>query len=474
MSSPKRNYIYNLIYQILILIIPLITAPYLSRVVGAEGVGTYSYTYSIVYYFMMLTLLGVNNYGNRTIAKVRDNKEELSKNFWGIYAMQLIMGITMLVLYVGYIFLFENEYKTIAIIQSLFIISSILDINWFFFGLEEFKVTITRNTIVKLGTMVLIFLFVKSTGDVWKYTLIMAGMTVVSQILLWGFLRKKVNFVKVSKKDIVKHIKPNLVLFVPVIAISLYKMMDKVMLGAMSNVTEVGYYENAEKIVNIPMTLISALGTVMLPRMTNILSKGEEKEANEYISKSIEFVMFMSFAICFGLIAIGYDFAPLYFGNEFQKSGILIMMLAITTPFLAFANVVRTQYLIPKEKDKIYIVSVFEGAVLNFIMNWIFIPIFASIGACIGTICAEAIVMLYQTYSVRKELKVKKYFKLIFPYFIKALIMFVCVYLINFLDVSGIWKLILQVLVGVSIYSVLNMNYIIDKMNLKNILKLNK
>ena len=111
---------------------------------------------------------------------------------------------------------------------------------------------------------------------------------------------------------------------------------------------------------------------------------------------------------------------------------------------------------------------------LNFIMNWIFIPIFASIGACIGTICAEAIVMLYQTYSVRKELKVKKYFKLIFPYFIKALIMFVCVYLINFLDVSGIWKLILQVLVGVSIYSVLNMNYIIDKMNLKNILKLNK
>ena len=150
MKSPKKNFAYNLIYQILILIIPLITAPYLARVVGANGVGIYSYTYSIVYYFMLLTLLGVSNYGNRSIAKVRDNKEALSKTFWGIYLFQLLMGILMIILYVGYLYVFDIKYKSIATIQILFIISATLDINWFFFGIEEFKKTITRNTFVKV------------------------------------------------------------------------------------------------------------------------------------------------------------------------------------------------------------------------------------------------------------------------------------------------------------------------------------
>ena len=212
MNNPKKNFIYNIIYQIFIMIIPLITAPYLARVVGADGVGTYSYTYSIVYYFMLLTHLGVNNYGNRSIAKVRDNKEKLSKTFWSIYSMQLIMGIIMLSLYVIYISFFNIKYKSIATIQTLFILSAMLDINWLFFGLEEFKKTVTRNTIIKLLNVSLIFLLVKNSNDLWKYTLIMSSMTVLGQAILWNFLRKRISFQKVSLKDITKHIKPNLIL----------------------------------------------------------------------------------------------------------------------------------------------------------------------------------------------------------------------------------------------------------------------
>lgn len=344
--SAKKNFLYNIVYQIFILIIPLITAPYLARVVGTNGVGIYSYTYSIVYYFMLLTLLGVNNYGNRSIAKVREDKEKLSKTFWSIYLLQLIMGIIMLSLYIGYILLFDNKYKIYASIEILFIISAMLDINWFFFGMEQFKKTITRNTFVKVGNVILIFLFVKSVNDLWKYTLIMSGMTCLSQIILWPFLRKEINFIKIKLSDIKKHLKPNLILFIPVIAISLYKIMDKIMLGSLSNVTEVGYYENAEKIIGIPMTLITALGTVMLPRVSNLISKGSLNEVNKYIFKSIKFVMFMSLAMCCGLVAIGYNFAPVFLGSEFQKTGILIMMLSTTLPFLSFANVLRTQYLI--------------------------------------------------------------------------------------------------------------------------------
>lgn len=459
-TSPKKNFIYNLIYQILILIIPLITAPYLSRVVGAEGVGTYSYTYSIVYYFMLLTLLGINNYGNRSIAKVREDKEKLSTTFWGIYLFQLLMGTIMLAAYKGYLCIFNNEHQDIALIETLFVVSAMLDINWLFFGLEEFKKTITRNIFVKILSVVLIFTFVKDANDLWKYTLIMAGTTVLSQVLMWFFVKKKIKFTKITLADIKKHIKPNLVLFIPVIAVSLYKMMDKIMLGRLANVTEVGYYENAEKIVNIPVTLITALGTVMLPRISNMTSRGDNDKIKEYISKSINFVMFMSWVMCFGLIAIGKNFAPFYFGGEFQKTGILIMLLALTLPFLSFANVLRTQYLIPLERDKIYIISVSLGAISNLIMNLIFIPKFGSMGACIGTIVAEAVVMIYQSIAVKNDLPIGKYIVNILPFLWKATVMLICIYPLNYTPISPVWRLFLQVLIGAIVYCVLNYQYI--------------
>lgn len=466
-SSPKKNFIYNMIYQLLVMIIPIITAPYLSRVLGAGGVGQYSYTYSIVYYFMLLTMLGVNNYGNRTIAKVRNDKSQLSKSFWSIYFIQLIMGSLMVLVYLTYVLVFDNKYKLLSIIQTLFIFSSMLDINWLFFGLEEFKKTITRNTFVKIGNLLLIFLLVKTKGDTWKYALIMSSMTLLSQIILWGFAIKKVSFTKVKWSDISNHLIANVTLFIPVIAVSLYKIMDKIMLGAITNVSEVGLFENAEKIVNIPLTLITALGTVMLPRMSNIIAKGNFKKAQNYIEKSVELVMFLSLAMFSGLFSIGYRFAPLFFGEGFQKSGLLIMLLSSTLPFISFANVIRTQYLIPKEKDKIYIKSVFWGAFVNLAINLIFIPSFKSLGACFGTIVAEFTVMFYQAVSVKNELNIRKYIQKAVPFFIKAFIMFISIFPINFINKSDFLIIIFQISIGVSIYSLLNIKYILEILGIR-------
>lgn len=460
MNSVKKNFIYNIVYQLLVMVIPLITAPYLARVIGSAGVGTYSYTYSIVYYFMMITMLGVNNYGNRSIAKARNEKHQLSKTFWGIYLFQLALGLLMLVLYLGFTFFFEVKYTKIALIQSLFILSAILDINWFYFGLEKFKITITRNAVLKILSVILIFTFVRHSDDLWKYTLIMSGTTVLSQLVLWTVIRKEIDLVKISIQDIVQHIKPNLILFIPVIAVSLYKMMDKIMLGYLVNVTEVGYYENAEKIMNIPQTFIAALGTVMLPRMSSMVSEGNRKEMNSYIEKSIDFIMFLSFGMCFALISVGYHFAPWYFGAEFQKTGILIMMLAVTLPFVSFANVIRTQYLIPVEKDKEYVISVQLGAVVNFVINLMLIPAMASTGACVGTILAEVSVMGYQTFAVRKELDIRCYLKNSIPFLLKSIVMFVVMYAFNYLEMKSIYRLLLQVLAGGMVYLLLNFRYV--------------
>lgn len=460
MKQIKKNFVYNTLYQILILILPFITVPYVSRTLGTTGVGIYSYTYSIVYYFMLIGMLGINNYGNRTIAKSRDDKQVLSQNFWSIYSLQIIMNIIMIIFYVVYICVINNQYKLISVIQLIYLISNMFDINWFFFGLEKFKLTVTRNTIIKFISLILIFTFVKDNNDLWIYVLILSLSTLISQLLLFPFLFKEIGFEKIKFKDIMKHIKPCLVLFIPVIAISLYKVMDKIMIGVFSNMSEVGFYEQAEKIINLPLGIITSLGTVMLPRISNLAEKGKNDEILEYIKKSINFMMFLAFPIVFGLCSISNKFIPLFLGEDFFKSSTLIYLLSPTIIFIAFANVIRTQYLIPKEKDKIYIISVTIGAIINLLFNIICIPNYGSVGACFGTLGAEFFVMFYQAFSIRKELPIKRYLCNCIQFLLKSIIMFLILAIVNLLKVSDTILIILDLLIGMVVYFSLNIKFI--------------
>ena len=458
MKEVSKNFIYNVCYQVLALILPLITIPYVSRVLGSSGIGEYSYTYSIVYYFMIFAMLGLNNYGNRTIAQVRDDREKLSKTFKEIHLLQVITSTIMIALYVIFAFFINKEYKDITVIQTIYIVSCVFDINWFFFGIEKFKLTVTRNTIIKLISMCLIFILVKNKSDVWIYTLILSGSTLLSQLLLWPFVYKYTDRVKVSIKDIRKHIMPNLKLFLTVIAVVIYKVMDKTMIGVFSNVSEVGFYENAEKIINVPTVIIAALGTVMLPRMSNLYVKGEERKSKLIIEKSMNAMMFAGFPMVLGLVAISSNFTTVFLGTAFSKTAILISMLAVTSLFISWGNVLRSQFLIPRERDREYVISAFLGAAVNLICNIIFIPKFASIGACIGTILAELIVIVYQSYVVRKELPIKKYLIDVIPFFVKSVIMFAIIYPINYLNLK--YGFLIQVFVGAMIYMILNIKYI--------------
>ena len=469
MGDVKKNFIYNVVYQILILLIPLITVPYVSRVIGSKGIGIYSYTYSIVYYFMIFAMLGLNNYGNRTIAKVRDNRNKLSKTFKEIYCMQIVTSVLMIILYFMYLVIFHVKYKMIALIQSIYVISCLFDINWFFFGIEKFKLTVTRNTIIKILALIFIFVFVKDANDVWIYTLILSLSILLSQLFLWPFVNKYVDNVNIEIKDMLKHFKPCAKLFLPVVAVAIYKVMDKTMIGWFSNVSEVGFYENAEKIINVPNAIISALGTVMLPRMSNLYAKNKNEESKKVIDKSIKLMMFLAFAMTLGLICVSMNFSVMFFGKDFEKSGIIIILLSITILFLSWGNVIRTQYLIPKEHDKIYIESAFLGAIVNLIFNLIFIPKYASIGACVGTVLAELCVMLYQTFSIKNELPIKKYIKDIIPFLYKSLIMFIIIYPLNFVRLNNVVCMIVQILLACMIYYALNYKYINNLINLDDL-----
>ncbi|MBD9159128.1 MAG: flippase [Clostridiales bacterium] len=463
-SNLKKNISYNVIYQILNIIMPLVTTPYIARVIGVNGVGIYSYTYAIVQYFVLFIMLGLNNYGNRTIAKSRDNINSLSKNFWNIYTVQFVCFIVVSAVYWIYVFSTNKEYQIFFIIQYLFILASGIDINWFFYGLEEFKVTITRNIFIKFILMILIFVLVKNEDGLVLYTILMSMATLLSNGILWFYRKKMFDFKKAEVHEVIMHFKKNIILFIPVLAVSFYNIMDKIMVGNILNVTEVGLYENAEKIINVPLNILTALGTVMLPRMTNLVANKMENKVIEYINKTMKVSLFLAVPTIIGIYIVADKAVTIYLGQAFSGSIILVQFLSIIILFKIWANIIRTQYLIPKERDISYIISVIIGAILNVIFNIIFIRKFGTIGAVYGTIIAELSVCIVQTLAIVKELPILLYLKYLFRYGISSIVMGgILVFersIMNRYNINSWIYLCILVLSGIISYSLMNYRFI--------------
>ncbi len=471
MNSIKKNFIYNSAYQLLIFIIPMITTPYISRVLGSNGIGLYSFNNSIAYYFVIFTMLGLNNYGNREVARSRDNKKKLSKSFFSIYALQFICGIITNTIYLIYCIYISKNF-TLSISIWPFVLSAIFDINWFFFGIENFRFTVIRNVIIKILTTISIFVFVNEKSDVVSYCLILSFGMLLSNLSLWTVLNKYVDFYRPKLEEIRVHIRPNLLLFVTVLSVSLFKIMDKIMLGMISASSEVGLYESAEKIINIPTAFVLSLGTVMLPRMSNIVANKDDSQTIDLINKSIMFAMFLSTSFCFGIMAISKEFVPIFFGSGFEKCIYLLWILLPSSVFIAFANVIRTQYLLPNGDDKTYVISAIIGAVINLTVNYIMIPFLASIGAAIGTLISEAVVCIYQSSKAKKALPINQYIKNSLPFLISGIVMFISLYNFN-MHIADIYLMFIKIILGVVIYIVLLITqlYLFNKELLKGLIK---
>ena len=284
------------------------------------------------------------------------------------------MTAVTIVAYFLFIFFIDNNHFIVSLCQSVQLFSVLFDITWFFTGIQKFKITVIRNVVIKVLTVFAIFALVKETDDVFKYVLIITVGNLVSQLVIWTQLKRYVTFERISIRSIARHVKPMIILFIPVIAMSLYKYMDKIMLGQLSSLNQLGFYENSEKIMTIPMGVITSLGLVMLPKMANMIANGESEQGKKLISNTMRFIMMMSSCLTFGLIGISPVFAPVFFGEEFRICGDLISYIAVTIFFMAWANTIRSQYLIPNQKDKEFIVSVFAGAAVNLVVNFLLIP----------------------------------------------------------------------------------------------------
>lgn len=418
-DSLSVNYIFQIIYQLLNVIIPLITTPYIARVLGPVNNGLYTYSFSISNYFVIFSALGIELYGNRLIARTKNlDKHTFNEEFSSLLYLHIINSVLFLVLYFIFISIFVKENKPLFAVQSLYIVASVLDINWLFFGLEQFRLTVTRNIAIKLLGVLCIFLFVKHEQDFVIYSFILAFSVVLSNLVLWFFVRKNVSFIKADYRKIFSHYKPLLILFFAVIATGIYQLFGKVMLGFGDNMVGLASFEYSDRMIRIILTLSSALGTVMLPRMSSLYSSRDTRSVSSNLMLSFHLLAFIAFSVSFGLAAISHDLLPVLLGKGYTQATEITKIMCLSVPIMVWNNFIRTQILIPKGNDNVYLLAVWCGAFANIICNCILISFLGAIGAAISLVLSYSVVGIVQTYPIRNDLPLKKYF-------LKSLIPFV-------------------------------------------------
>lgn len=456
MSSVRSNFAWNTSYQVVRILTPLITTPYLARVLGSEAMGTYSYTYTVATYFTYFCLLGLQQYGNREIAQHRDNLETRSRAFFSIYAMQLCTSLLVLGVYLAYVILFSGPLFGCSAVWTIWIIAESADISWFYYGIEDFKAITIRNLLVRLGLIICIFIFVHDASDLVVYCTLQACTFAINSAILWALMPGKVSFVKPTVHEILMHVKPNLVLFAPIIAISIYTQLNEIILGSLDGMSEVAYYDNAYKIVTIPLAVIQSLGTVMLPRMSNVVAKGDEGREVYYLNVSSWISQILGFGLAFGIAGVAPEFVPVFFGPGYDACIVLMPLLAVIIPICAWSNVLGVQFLIPHNRDQQYLYSVLGGATVNIILCVVLVKPMGAIGAAIATACAELTVSVMQSLFIRKTLPLRSYFMDAIPF---ALIGFIEYGAVRFLGniMGAIAKgVALQVIIGAVVYVVLS------------------
>ena len=447
-----KNYLYNVVYQILLLLVPLITVPYISRVLGPELVGINSYTNSWMTFFMLVGQMGIALYGNREVAYHRENPIERSKIFWGIELLQVITITCALIAYLGAVLLFSTTFKEYFLLQSFWIIAAGVDVSWYFMGVENFQRIVFRNMLVKLASVALIFLVVKGNNDLGKYIALLGLSNLVGNLTLWPYLKDEIKWVPISTWHPFRHFYPALLLFVPTITTQVYLVVNRLMLGRMSTQSQLGQFQYTDQIIKVILAVVTASGQVMLPHIANKFSKGDVKGIRDSLYNSFDFITAIAIPMMFGIMAIAKQFAPWFLGKQFNDAGILMMIEAPVILFIGWSNVTGTQYLMPINRTKEYTVSVTVGAVINVIANLFLIALWGARGATLATDISEFAVAAVQLVYIRQTISRRKLFGQMWKYLLSGGIMFIITYRLAMIMNMTIPNLAIEVIIGAVIY----------------------
>lgn len=456
-KSVITNYIYNIVYNILVIILPLFTTPYVSRVLGAEKIGQYGYTQSIVYFFVLFGTLGTQLFGQREIAYHQDKKEERSKVFWEILLLRMTV-IALVGVGYGIKIVVSEQYRLLYLIQIIDLIAAFFDITWFFQGMEEFKKTVVRNIIVKITIVGLIFILVKTPNDLPMYVCLHSISLLLGNLSLYFYLPSYIKKVPVNLLHPFSYLRRVIALFIPQVAVQIYATLDKAMLGYIGgtgNVQQVGYYEQAQKIVKLLLAIISALGTVMLPRMANAYSKNEYEIIKKNLNTSIEFIFFLGCPLMIGISMIAEKLVPWFYGAGYEP---VVGIIIATSPIIiltGISNLLGMQFLLPTQRQKQYTIAVSMASIINVIFNFVLIPKYKALGAVAASVMAETVAILVEILYIYKYIDWKKIIGSVIKYICISIIMGIGVWIVGQTQTDTIFVTIIQILVGVIIYLIM-------------------
>lgn len=448
-----KNYVYNMVYQLLNLIVPIITTPYISRILKADGLGRYSVSQTVMEYFVMFGLLGMATYGSRQIAYVRDNEEQRIQAFWDLNAARAITMVVSTLFYLVFC-CFSGEDRLLYLVQIFTVLASLIDISWYFAGMERFRITAIRNIIVKIASVILIFCFIKEKDDIYLYALIVSLSLFIGQTILWKEVINKFAFRIPIPKNVMVYIRGSFKLWLPTIAASIYTSFDKLMLGFFTDDEQVGWYVNSQKIVKIATTVTTSLATVTIPKAANSFSNGRVTEMKSIVSKSLIAVSFLAFPMCTGLMAIRETLVPWFLGAGFEHVSDLLLISSLLIITLSWSSILANQVLVASKKENLYTLSIIIAAVVNFLLNLILIPRFKSDGALFTSVLAEYIGMLLMLFFARNIIKVRDFANKVVKYIITSILMYFLVYYIGKFMQPTVLTTTIQVIVGLSLYSI--------------------
>lgn len=454
MKKTISNIFYNCCTQLLAIIVPLITSPYISRVLQPDRLGVYTYIDSVSQIVLVIGSIGLSNYAIREISYVKDNRRERSIIFFEILILRIIL---LVVSYIAYcLFMKNTQYKMFSIYQLIWFFGSFLDIAWLFNGVEDFKTIVLRTFFVKVINVILIFIFIKTRDDLLLYIIIMGICQVINSLLCYGNIKKLIMLPDFKDLHIIRHIKPTLKIALPQIVTLIYYQMDKVMLEfLLKDTATIAYYDQADKIVKIPVTAITAVSTVMLPKSSKYYIDDDKRGLEKSIQMTIDFSILLIMPMCFGLMSISYGFVPWFYGSDYLMVAPIIIALCPVIIARGLSSISNTQYLVPTKNTKYLTLSSVFSAFANVVINYLTIPLFGVYGAVLGTIVAEYSVTAIQFYYMMKNIKIHNLFRNVIKYSFYGLIISVVSLYIWILMGTHIYTTILQIVVACLLYLVM-------------------
>lgn len=453
--SIKKNYIYSMFFQVLSLIAPFVTAPYIARILGVAGVGIYSYTQSIMTYFTLFAALGTASYGAREIARCRNDIYQCSKTFWEIELVSVLSTVFCTIAWMVLVyFSSSNRVYFIALIPQLF--ATMFDISWFYYGQERIGYIVFWNSFFKIVGIISIFVLIKSSDDLVKYILINSFILLLSNISMWFFLPTMLVKVNPYQFVIKQHCRETLIYFIPTIATTIYTLLDKILIGFITHSGyQNGYYEQATKIVNMSKVMVFvSVNSVLTARISFLFTEKRIDEIKEKIGKSINLILLLAFGVTFGLVSVAKDFVPLFFGEGYEPVVMLLYLMAPLVLIVGVSNCLGSQYYNPaglRAKSSRYIIV---GALVNLVLNMILIPSLQAVGAVVGSLIAELVISVLYLVNCSGFLSVKQIVIYSYKRIIAGTVMFVVVRVVSNCMLNNICLLGVEIVVGITIYVV--------------------